>query len=324
MNEAYSRRLVIAGGASTIALGGFSLLRTQHPAERSHDSPVVTCTVGMITDVARNIGGDTFAIAGLMGPGIDPHLYKPSAGDIVRLGDADLVLYGGLHLEGRLTETLETIHASGTVHTRAVSESIPENLRLRASGDSWDPHVWMDVSLWNIVAGTIGEELAHLSPDNATAISERTTDYQERLGELEEWVFNEFARVPKEIRVLVTAHDAFNYFGRRYDIEVMGLQGLSTATEAGAADVQALAKLLAERKIPAIFVESSIPPATIEAVQAACRSRGWDVQIGGSLYSDAMGEAGTPEGTYIGMIRHNVSTIVEALLGTTTQRQDIP
>lgn len=315
MNEAVSRRAVIAGGVGTLALGGLSILRTQNPDERSHNAPVVTCTVGMITDVARNIGGDEFAIGGLMGPGIDPHLYKPSAGDIVRLGDADVVLYGGLHLEGRLTETLEKIHESGTVHTRAVSESIPESQRLRADTSSWDPHVWMDVSLWNIVAGAVGKELANLSPENAAAITDRSTAYQERLGELEEWVFNEFARVPEDIRVLVTAHDAFNYFGRRYDIEVMGLQGLSTATEAGAADVQDLAQLLADRKIPAIFVESSIPPATIEAVQAACRSRGWDVQIGGSLYSDAMGETGTPEGTYIGMIRHNVSTIVEALLG---------
>ncbi len=315
MNESVSRRAVIAGGIGTLALGGLSILHTQNPAERSHNAPVVTCTVGMITDVARNIGGDEFAIGGLMGPGIDPHLYKPSAGDIVRLGDADVVLYGGLHLEGRLTETLEKIHESGTVHTRAVSESIPEDLRLRADTASWDPHVWMDVSLWNIVAGTIGEELALHSPENSAAIYERTSAYQDRLGDLEEWVFSEFARVPKEIRVLVTAHDAFNYFGRRYEIEVMGLQGLSTATEAGAADVQDLAKLLADRKIPAIFVESSIPPATIEAVQAACRSRGWDVQIGGSLYSDAMGETGTPEGSYIGMIRHNVSTIVEALLG---------
>ncbi len=302
-------------------LGGFSIGRTQNPYERTHALPVVTCTVGMITDVARNIGGNAFSINGLMGPGIDPHLYKPSAGDIVRLGDADLVLYGGLHLEGRMQETLETIHASGTVHTRAVSESVPEEHRIPVGEDAFDPHVWFDVSLWNIVAGAITEELLALHPDEAETIASRSEDYRARLEDLDAWVVDEISRVPEEIRVLVTAHDAFHYFGERYGVEVMGLQGLSTATEAGAGDVQSLADLLADRQIPAIFVESSIPPATIEAVQAATRSRGWDVKIGGSLYSDAMGESGTPEGTYIGMVRHNVSTIVEALLGESQSRQ---
>lgn len=317
MDEAISRRAILAGGIGTLLLGAYSIARTQNPAERTHELPVVTCTVGMITDVARNIGGDVFSISGLMGPGIDPHLYKPSAGDIVRLGDADLVLFNGLHLEGRLTETLEKIHESGTVLTSGVGESVPDDLRIPASTTTgtWDPHIWMDVSLWTIVAGQIASDLSDLAPEHADEINQRADNYIARLGDLEEWVFSEFARVPKEIRVLVTAHDAFNYFGRRYDIEVMGLQGLSTATEAGAADVQDLAQMLADRKVPAIFVETSIPPATIEAVQAATRSRGWDVQIGGSLYSDAMGQAGTPEGSYIGMVRHNVSTIVEALLG---------
>lgn len=318
MDETVSRRALMVGAAGTLLLGGYSISRTQNPAERAHDLPVVTCTIGMITDVARNIGGDVFSISGLMGPGIDPHLYKPSAGDIVRLGDADLVLFNGLHLEGRLTDTLEDIHNSGTVVTRAVAESIPQEnlLRTDADSDSWDPHVWMDVSLWIIVAQSITESLIALRPEHEAEIAERSADYIRRLEELDEWVVSEFARVPDEIRVLVTAHDAFNYFGRRYDIDVLGLQGLSTATEAGAADVQNLADLLAERQIPAIFVESSIPPATIEAVQAATQSRGWDVQIGGELFSDAMGAAGTPEGTYIGMVRHNVSTIVEALLAT--------
>lgn len=320
MNATTSRRALIAGGLGTLLLGGLSVGRTQNPAERSSDLPVVTCTVGMITDVARRIGGDAVSIGGLMGPGIDPHLYKPSAGDIVRLGDANLVLYGGLHLEGRMTETLETVHRSGTVHTRAVSESIPVDRRIAVGPDSWDPHVWFDVSLWNIVAGAITEELESLLPAEAEAIAARSVEYRGRLDDLDAWVFDEIARVPEDLRVLVTAHDAFTYFGHRYGIEVMGLQGLSTATEAGAADVQALSQLLADRKIPAIFVESSIPPAIIEAVQAATRSRGWDVRIGGSLYSDAMGEAGTPEGTYIGMVRHNVSTIVEALTGESSDQ----
>lgn len=315
VNATTSRRALITGGIGTLVLGGLSIGRTQNPVEQSNHLPIVTCTVGMITDVARRIGGGSFAISGLMGPGIDPHLYKPSAGDIVRLGDADLVLYGGLHLEGRMTETLETIHQSGTVHTRAVSESVPIGQRIPVSEDAWDPHVWFDVSLWNIVAGAITEELQALIPAEAEAIATRSAEYRSRLEELDAWIFDEIARVPEDVRVLVTAHDAFTYFGNRYGIEVMGLQGLSTSTEAGAGDVQDLAQMLADRRIPAIFVESSIPPATIEAVQAATKSRGWEVKIGGSLYSDAMGESGTPEGTYIGMVRHNVSTIVEALTG---------
>ncbi len=321
MNATTSRRALLGGGIGTLLLGGFSIGRTQNPYQRDHELPVVTCTVGMITDVARNIGGTFFSISGLMGPGIDPHLYKPSAGDIVRLGDADLVLYGGLHLEGRMTETLETIQRSGTVHTRAVSESIPEDRLIAVSETAHDPHVWFDVSLWNIVAGAVTEELIALLPEQAETITSRSETYRARLEELDAWVVDEISRVPEDIRVLVTAHDAFHYFGKRYGVEVMGLQGLSTATEAGAGDVQSLADLLAERRIPAIFVESSIPPATIEAVQAATRSRGWDVKIGGSLYSDAMGEAGTPEGTYIGMVRHNVSTIVDALLGESQTTQ---
>lgn len=315
MSATTSRRNFIGLGVTVIAAGGLSIWQTQKPHARADERPIVTCTVGMITDVAKNIGGDAFYIDGLMGPGVDPHLYKPSAGDIVRLGDANLVLYGGLHLEGRMVETLESIHNNGTTVTIPVSESIPVEQRLMVGADAWDPHVWFDVSLWNIVAGRIAEGLRETSPEEEGAITERENIYRQKLVDLDDWVMETLATVPDEIRVLVTAHDAFNYFGRRYDVEVVGLQGLSTATEAGAGDVQDLAQLLADRKIPAIFVESSIPPSTIEAVQAATKARGWDVKIGGQLYSDAMGEAGTPDGTYIGMIRHNVTTITEALLG---------
>lgn len=315
MQSRSSRRYFVGMGTAAVAAAGLSFFQTQKPRTRADDRPIVTCTVGMITDVAKNIGGDVFSISGLMGPGVDPHLYKPSAGDIVRLGDADLVLFGGLHLEGRMTETLETIHLSGTSVTIPVSESIPVEKRRTVGTGAWDPHVWFDVSLWNIVAGRIAEGLAEALPDQADAIASRESIYRQRLEDLDEWVFTEIQRVPEDIRVLVTAHDAFNYFGQRYGVEVVGLQGLSTATEAGAGDVQDLATMLADRQIPAVFVESSIPPSTIEAVQAATRSRGWDVKIGGQLFSDAMGKSGTPDGTYIGMIRHNVTTIVEALLG---------
>ena len=313
-----SRREIIGLGAFTLAAGALSMRRTQQPHARTDDRPIVTCTVGMITDVAKNIGGDEFSISGLMGPGVDPHLYKPSAGDIVRLGDADIVLFGGLHLEGRMVDTLESIHNNGTTITIPVSETISVEDRIATGEDTWDPHVWFDVSLWNQVAGRIAEGLRSVLPDDAEAITAREESYRQKLVDLDAWAMETLATVPEDIRVLVTAHDAFNYFGRRYDVEVLGLQGLSTATEAGAGDVQDLAKMLADRKIPAIFVESSIPPATIQAVQAAARARGWDVKIGGELFSDAMGEAGTPSGTYIGMVRHNVTTITEALLGENT------
>lgn len=319
MQTLLSRRQLIAAGGLATALSGLSLWRTQNPPERDHDLPVITCTVGMITDVARAIGGDDVHVIGLMGAGVDPHSYKPSAGDIQRLGDADLILYGGLHLEGRMTETLETVHESDITHTVAVSETLSHDKLISSStsGTMWDPHVWMDVTLWRDVAGAITHELAAVQPEAETRIRERGADYHDRLTALDTWAEEQLHLIPSESRVLVTAHDAFNYFGRRYDVEVMGLQGLSSATEAGAGDVQALADLLSERRIPAIFIESSIPPNTIEAVQAATRSRGWDVRIGGELYADAMGATGTPDGTYIGMMRHNVQTIVEALHGET-------
>lgn len=318
MDTRYSRRLLLTTGCMAgLALTTASLWQTQQKDADTRDLPMVTSTVGMITDVARSIAESAASVSGLMGPGVDPHLYKPSASDIQRLGDADLILYGGLHLEGRMADTLHAIDERTTVRTVAVSETIPTNLRMSSSGqaDVWDPHVWMDVSLWHRVAGTIAQELTTLMPADAEKIASRAETYRARLTELDAWAESELERIPDHKRVLVTAHDAFSYFGRRYNVEVIGLQGLSTASEAGASDVQSLANFLTERQIPAIFVESSIPPNTIEAVQAATRSRGWDVRIGGELYADAMGSPGTPDGTYIGMMRHNVRTIVQALLG---------
>jgi manganese/zinc/iron transport system substrate-binding protein len=277
--------------------------------------PRVTTTIGMIADVASNIGGDLVRVIGLMGPGIDPHLYKPSAGDIVRLGDADLILFGGLHLEGRMSETFEKIDELGSKPTVAVSESIPKGQLLTVGENTWDPHVWFDVTLWRIVAETIASSLTSAFPEHTEAFAANAETYLARLDDLDAWIFRQVDRLPEPQRVLITAHDAFSYFGRRYGFEVHGLQGMSTAAEAGAGDVQDLAAFIAEREIRAMFVESSVPPSTIEAVQAACRARGWDVAIGGELYADAMGEAETPDGTYIGMVRANVNTIVNALLG---------
>ena len=274
----------------------------------------VVATTSMIADLARQIGGDRVAVEGLMGPGVDPHLYRPSEGDVARLAGADVVFYNGLHLEGRMAEVLEGIEAQG-IASEAVAEAIPEDRRIVSElfQGSVDPHVWMDVALWKEAAGAVARRLSELDPTHAAAYQSRLAAYAVRLDSLDAWARGRAAGVPEAMRVLVTAHDAFGYFGRAYGFDVRGLQGLSTATEAGTADVQQLAAFVAERRIPAMFVESSVPPRAIEAVRAAVRARGFDVRIGGNLYSDALGDAASGAGTYEGMIRHNVDTIVDAL-----------
>jgi manganese/zinc/iron transport system substrate-binding protein len=251
-----------------------------------------------------------------MGPGVDPHLYKASEGDVRRLFRADVVFYGGLHLEARMGEVLEEM--GGRTRVVAVTDAIPRDLLLSPAEfkGAHDPHVWFDVRMWAMTVDTIAATLAAADPPNAAAYRRNAAAYRARLDSTDAYVRAQALRVPADKRVLITAHDAFNYFGRAYGFQVRGLQGISTASEAGTADVQALADFIARRRIPAVFVESSIPRRTIEAVQEAVRSRGWDVQIGGSLFSDAMGNPGTPEGTYPGMVRHNIDTLVGALMRT--------
>lgn len=274
----------------------------------------VAATIGMIADAVRNVGGDRVAVTGLMGPGVDPHLYKPTPGDVQTLSNADVIFYGGLELEGRMTDIFVKM-ARGGKPTVPVTESIPENL-LREPQEfqgKYDPHIWFDVTLWKKAVEAIRDELAKLDPSHADTYRKNAETYLAKLDELHQYAKTQIARIPAGQRVLITAHDAFGYFGQQYGMEVRGLQGTSTATEAGAGDVQRLAQFIADRKIKAIFVETSVPRATIEAVQKAVQSRGWNVAIGDALFSDAMGREGTEEGTYIGMVRHNVDTIVEAL-----------
>lgn len=273
----------------------------------------VVTTTGMIADAVRNVGGEHVNVTGLMGPGIDPHLYRPTASDVNRLDGADIIFFNGLELEGRMTDIFERL--ASMKPTVAVSENIPED-RLLASQqyeNAHDPHIWFDVSLWKSVVEVIAAELSEHDPDNADTYAANAAAYLEELDDLDAYVFEQVETIPESSRVLITAHDAFGYFGKRYGIEVIGLQGISTAAEAGAADVQALTNTIIEREIKAIFVESSVPRATIEAVQAAVRARGSEVEIGGELYSDAMGDEGTKGGTYIGMITSNIDTIAEAL-----------
>jgi manganese/zinc/iron transport system substrate-binding protein len=272
----------------------------------------VVATIGMIAEAAERIGGERVAVTGMMGPGVDPHVYKATEGDVIDLADADLVLYNGLHLEAKLGDVLARIDR----RTAAVTERIPES-RLLAPPEFkglHDPHVWFDVRIWTLAVARVREALVELDPQHAAAYERNAGVYLAELAELDEYVREQAARVPAELRVVITAHDAFNYFGRAYGFDVRGLQGISTASEAGTADIQGLAEFIAERRIPAVFVESSVSPRAIQAVREAVRSRGWDVQIGEQLFSDAMGDPDTPEGTYPGMVRHNVDSIVSGLL----------
>jgi manganese/zinc/iron transport system substrate-binding protein len=275
----------------------------------------IVATTGMITDIAQVVGGEHVRVRGLMGPGVDPHLYKASAGDVALLSGADLIFYNGLHLEGKMSEIFEQMKKRG-IDTVAVTDGIDRSLLETPPQfqGNYDPHVWFDVTMWMTAVGTVRDTLISKDPGNADYYRSNTEAYLKELTALNEYVTAKAKLLPEDKRVLITAHDAFNYFGRRYGFEVRGLQGISTVAEAGTQDVQNLAAFIVERKIPAIFVESSVPPKFIEAVQAAVQARGFDVKVGGSLYSDAMGNPGTADGTYIGMVRHNIDTIVGALL----------
>lgn len=285
------------------------------PDLSAEDEIRVVTTVGMLTDVVEQVGGDRVRVEGLMGPGVDPHLYKASEGDVRRLERADAIFFVGLHLEAKMADVLERIGDRRL--SRACGEGIPESaLRRPAAFDGqFDPHVWFDVALWRGCVEEVRDRLAEADPAHAASYRANADRYLAELTALDAEVRRTTATVPRERRVLVTAHDAFGYFGRAYGFEVVGLQGISTAAEAGARDVDELATFIATRRIPAIFVESSVAPRTIEAVREAVRARGFDVEIGGALFADAMGSAGTPEGTYVGMVRHNVRTIVSALGG---------
>jgi manganese/zinc/iron transport system substrate-binding protein len=273
----------------------------------------VVTTVGMITDVVKIIAGDQAEVIGLMGEGVDPHLYKASHGDVGLLSKADIIFYNGLHLEGKMGDVLKKMSRARPVIP--VSRAIPDSL-LRQPPEfagHHDPHIWMVPKLWSFTLPLIAEELGRAQPKHRSDFRSRADSLGKVIEALHEWATSELATIPERQRVLITAHDAFGYFGQWYQIEVQALQGISTATDYGLADVRNLVTLLVEREIKAVFVESSVPTKPLEAVIEGARARGHDVEIGGTLFSDAMGEAGSAEGSYVGMIRHNVTTIVNAL-----------
>lgn len=293
----------------------FSDSREGTESRRSEGEVInIVATTGMIADITGIVGGERVSVKGLMGPGVDPHLYKASAGDISSLSNADLIFYNGLHLEGKMSEVFEHMKKRG-IETVAVTDGIDRDVLLAPPEfeGNYDPHVWFDVTMWMKAVDTVRDSLVEMDPANKDYYDSNTDTYLKELSELNEYMKKQARTVPKEKRVLITAHDAFNYFGRAYDFQVKGLQGISTDSEAGTQDVQNLALFIVENKIPAIFIESSVPPKYIEAVQAAVRAKGYEVKVGGELFSDAMGNPGTPEGNYIGMVRHNINTIVNAL-----------
>lgn len=275
----------------------------------------ITATTGMIADAAAQVGGELVEVTGLMGPGIDPHLYKASQGDVKKLDDADVIFYNGLHLEGKMGEIFEQLEKSKPVV--AISSYVKEEQLITdpsaTGGAAHDPHIWFDVRLWMTAVEVIRDTLAEKDPEHAAQYEANAADYLSKLEELDTYAKEQIAGIPETSRILVTAHDAFGYFGKAYDMEVKGLQGMNTMSEYGSKDVSELRDFLVENGIKAVFIESSVSPKSIESVIEGARKLGHEVTIGGELYSDAMGDAGTDEGTYLGMVKHNVDTIVKSL-----------
>ena len=301
--------------ASAGRLATFLLAIFLTPVASAQEPLEVVATTGMIADAAREIGGDAVSVKGLMGPGVDPHSYRQTRSDIVALAQADLVLSHGLYLEAQMEEFLHRLSRRQTVV--AVAAVLPRERLLGHSDyeNKFDPHVWMAPTLWADVVVAIRDALVEARPAQAEHFDERTAAYLAEIERLSNYAEKATDTVPADSRVLLTAHDAFAYFGRAFDFEVIGIQGISTESEAGLRRIRDLVDLLVERDIGAVFVESSVPERNVRALVEGAGARGHEVRVAGTLYSDAMGSVGTYEGTYLGMIDHNVTTIVRALGG---------
>lgn len=289
------------------------------PTGGNADGPLkVVATTGQIGDAVTQIAGDTVQLTTLLGPGIDPHTYVATEGDIRTFQEADVILYNGLHLEAQMERVLEQIGQGGRTTVVAVGDKLDPLTLLNwepSAGFPYDPHIWNDVRLWKQVVELIRDTLIAADSANSATYSQNATAYLAELDQLHTYIESEAAKIAPERRVLVTAHDAFGYFARAYGFEVEAVQGISTESEASTADIQAMADVIIQREVPAMFIESTISPRTIEAVQAAVQAAGQEVKLGGSLYSDALGAPDGPAGTYIGMMRSNIDTMVAALGG---------
>ncbi|MCC8023070.1 MAG: zinc ABC transporter substrate-binding protein [Clostridiales bacterium] len=274
----------------------------------------VVATTTMLADLAENIGGEYLEVTSLMGTGVDPHLYQASAGDVTTMQEADAVLYNGLHLEGKMGDVFASLESQGRT-VICIEDGLGDTELLEDEDDAGqhDPHIWFSVPLWQEAAKHLADSLIEADAEHASAYQANLESYLAELDELDAYIRARVAELPESQRVLVTAHDAFRYFGAAYGFEVRGLQGISTDAEAGTADVSALAQYIADNEIKAIFIESSVPAKNVEALQAAVQSRGFDVAIGGELYSDSLGDAQSGTDTYITTFRANIDTIVDAL-----------
>jgi manganese/zinc/iron transport system substrate-binding protein len=271
----------------------------------------VVCTTGLVADMVKRVGGEEIDVFTLMGEGIDPHLYKASPGDIDRLGNADVVFFNGLHLEGKLAEILERMGEKKPVI--GVADRLPKDRLLADADGIVDPHFWFDISLWREAVGEVAAQLSTYDPEKKEVYSANAATYQAELAALDEEVRSKIGGIPAERRVLVTAHDAFGYFARAYGLQVRSLLGISTEAEAGLKEINALVTFLCEKKIGAVFVETILSEKSMESLIDGCKARDHTVVFGGELYSDALGKAGTPVGTYAGIVRHNVERMVESL-----------
>ncbi|MBB77204.1 MAG: manganese transporter [Planctomycetaceae bacterium] len=312
--------------ASTTLLSGCNAPATSSGVDKSHRTDAATpfeivSTCGMVTDIVKQVAGSEATVIGIMNEGVDPHLYRPTSSDVKQLGEADVIFYSGLMLEGRMSDTFSQVQRTG-IPVYAVTEGIDPKL-LREPPEfagHWDPHVWMDVQAWSACVSQIADALSEFDPAHKETYEKNAKSYQNELTKLDDYVRKTIASIPDDQRVLVTAHDAFGYFSRAYQIEVKSVQGLSTESDADLKHINELVEFICTRKIQAIFVESSVSDRNIKAILEGCGERGWEVKIGGSLFSDAMGAPNTYRGTYIGMMDHNASVIAGALGGQAAEK----
>ncbi len=276
----------------------------------------VVTTTGMIADLVENIGGQHAEVTALMGSGVDPHLYKATQGDLRRLTKADVILYNGLHLEGKMQDIFEKMARKKAVFP--VSSSIPKE-QLLQHGHFPDPHIWFDLSLWQQAGQRVLQILQQQDPKNQQRYADNAESYLNEMQQLHQWIKSQIQSIPQTQRILITAHDAFGYFGQAYGMQVMGLQGISTASEFGLQDIKQLKDIIVKNQIKAVFVESSVSPRFIQSLVAGVKAEGHELTIGGELYSDAMGKSDTATGSYFGMVKHNVKTIVDALKNDSKQ-----
>lgn len=274
----------------------------------------ILATTSQIGDIITQLVGDAVPHSTLIRTGLDPHTYKATQSDLQRFDAARLIIYNGLNLEASLVRVLTQMPAS--IRVASLADAFDETELLRSEdGNELDPHIWFDVALWRKAVAHVAKVLGETDPSLQSVIAQWLPAYDAELAALNDEIVAQINQVPKDQRVLITAHDAFGYFGRAYGFEVLGVQGLSTATEAGIQDMSNLADVIVSRNVPAVFVESTVSPKTIEALQAAVADRGGSVRLGGQLFSDSLGDVNTEASTYVGMIRHNVKTIVSALTG---------